>query len=504
MYQRGRQFEKKGKIVEAYLLYSEAAAADPKNAKYWRLSQALRTRAAMLAKPMPPSEAHSAEVASPEVPEEESLSEDDSEVDSTPPTPKEIEEARKLKPPVELDASKERKSLDLRGDSKALFEQVASAYALEVVFDGDYQPGAMQHFQITDADYKDAFHALMAATGSFIVPISGRVFMAVKDTDAKRREVENTVSVSIPIPEPVTLQEAQELARSVQQIMEIQRFAIDSTHRIVFMRDRVSKVRPAQKLFEQLMTRRAEVSLELEFVAVSKISSVGFGFALPTNLPITAVKQFISLAGGPTAFAIGIAGAELLAQATKSTASTLLNAEVRSSDGQAVSFHAGDKYPILTGGYFGAVPQPGEQVYAPPPTFNFEDLGLVLKITPKVHGVDEVSLEIEAEFKTLGAGSFNGIPVISNRKFANRVRLRFDESAVIGGLMSSTEARTLSGIAGLSGLPILGPLLSRNTRDKDDTQVLVVIHPKLLSLPPGETATPEIYIGTESRLSSPL
>jgi Flp pilus assembly secretin CpaC len=75
---------------------------------------------------------------------------------------------------------------------------------------------------------------------------------------------------------------------------------------------------------------------------------------------------------------------------------------------------------------------------------------------------------------------------------------------VIGGLMSSTEARTLGGIAGFSSLPILGPLLSRNTRDKDDTQLLVVIHPKLLSLPPSETATPEIYIGTESRLSSPL
>jgi hypothetical protein len=75
MYQRGRHFEKKGKIVEAYLLYSQAAAADPKNAKYWRLSQALRTRAAMLAKPMPPAAAPSDEVAPPEAPADGTASE---------------------------------------------------------------------------------------------------------------------------------------------------------------------------------------------------------------------------------------------------------------------------------------------------------------------------------------------------------------------------------------------------------------------------------------------
>jgi len=49
-----------------------------------------------------------------------------------------------------------------------------------------------------------------------------------------------------------------------------------------------------------------------------------------------------------------------------------------------------------TNGYFGSTTGTG-QVFAPPPTINFEDLGLVLKVTPHVHGVDEVSLDIDAE-----------------------------------------------------------------------------------------------------------
>ena len=86
----------------------------------------------------------------------------------------------------------------------------------------------------------------MTVSSSFIVPISNRVFMVVKDTEQKRRETENHVAVTIPIPEPVTLQEAQELGRSVQQLMEIQRFAIDSAQRLVIFRDRASKVRPGR------------------------------------------------------------------------------------------------------------------------------------------------------------------------------------------------------------------------------------------------------------------
>ncbi len=124
---------------------------------------------------------------------------------------------------------------------------------------------------------------------------------------------------------------------------------------------------------------------------------------------------------------IGLTSAQLLATWSRSVGQSILHAEIRTLDGQAANFHAGDKYPIMTMGYFGPV-RPGAQVFTPPPTFNFEDLGLVLKITPKVHNTKEVTLEVEAEFKVLGTTSFNGIPVIGNRKFANQVRLNFDQS----------------------------------------------------------------------------
>jgi type II secretory pathway component GspD/PulD (secretin) len=341
--------------------------------------------------------------------------------------------------------------------------------------------------------------------------------MVVKDTEQKRRETENHIVVTVPIPEPVTLQEAQELGRSVQQLMEIQRFAIDSAQRLVIFRDRASKVRPAEAVLHQLLHRKAEIAIEVELISVAKTTSFGLGLDLPTDFPLVAfadigrhartlpsgILNFLTFGGGNTYLGIGIISANLLATWSKSIGQTVLKAEIRAIDGQPANFHAGDKYPIMTLGYFGKI-NPGEQVYTPPPTFNFEDLGLVLKITPKVHDSKEVSLEVEAEFKLLGSTNFNGIPVISNRKFDNRERLRFDESAVIAGLVNNTTATELSGLAGAVRIPGLAPFFGRTTKDRDQGELLLVIKPRLLSVPASETVPRPIFIGAESRLLTPM
>ena len=139
------------------------------------------------------------------------------------------------------------------------------------------------------------------------------------------------------------------------------------------------------------------------------------------------------------------------------------------------------------------------QVYTPPPTFNFEDLGLSLKITPFVHDLEEVTLEVEAEFKLLGSGSFNGVPVISARKYQGKIRLRTSEYAVVAGLVSESEAKSITGLAGVTKLPLLGPLLGNNTRSKEESRVLLVIKPTITSMPPSEFATKTYWFGSETK-----
>jgi general secretion pathway protein D len=91
------------------------------------------------------------------------------------------------------------------------------------------------------------------------------------------------------------------------------------------------------------------------------------------------------------------------------------------------------------------------------------------------------------------------MPTINDRKFESTVRIREGEWAVLTGLMSRTEAASLSGIAGLANVPVLGRLLGDNTRDTDRTNTLLVIKPRLLNLPPTEFPTPTLVTGTETR-----
>ena len=142
----------------------------------------------------------------------------------------------------------------------------------------------------------------------------------------------------------------------------------------------------------------------------------------------------------------------------------------------------------------------GTGIYAPPPTFNFEDLGLVVKVTPHVHGTDEVTLEVSTEFKLLESTSVDGIPVISNKKYESKVRLVRGEWAVLAGLMTASDARTITGIPGLS----LIPFLRSNTVNKDLGQTLIILKPHITIPPPTELPTREAWTGTETKLPTDL
>jgi hypothetical protein len=504
LYKEGRKAERAGAMARAYLLYSQAAALAPKKNTYWLRSQAVRTRAALQSKiSLPPSEGDLAE----EIPDE-----------PEPVTGKDLREARKPQPPTELQALPGRQDFNLKAVPRLVFDEVGRAFGLGVVFDGDYpESGSPLAFRMDQADYREALHALEAATSSFVIPLGPKLFLVSKDTQQKRNDVEPTVTVVVSLPQTVTVQEAQELARAVQQVMEIKRFGIDSLSRLVVLNGPLSKVRPAQKLFEDLLAYRAEVSVDVEFIAVTRSEALNFGLNLPTTFPIVPLTtvlhnvpsisnalSYVLFGGGASIFGIGVSSAQVIANFNKSNASTLLSTNIRSVDGMPATFHVGNKYPVLTSGYFGPSNFSGPGAYTPPPSFNFEDLGLILKVTPRIHGTEDTSLELEAEFKVLAGQALNGIPIISSRKLTSKVRLKDNEWAMVAGMMTSTEAKSISGLAGLSEIPGFGALIRQNNKSKDADEVLILLRPRLLSLPPDETVTRSVWVGTETRPMLPL
>ena len=120
----------------------------------------------------------------------------------------------------------------------------------------------------------------------------------------------------------------------------------------------------------------------------------------------------------------------------------------------------------------------------PYPAFQFEELGLKVKATPRMHAPDEVTLALTVEIRARAAQDFNGIPVITNRTIEETVRLKEGETTVIGGIVQRDEALTLSGTPGLSQLLIPGRLVTKRNKDAGETELLLFITPHRLRLTP--------------------
>jgi type II secretory pathway component GspD/PulD (secretin) len=283
---------------------------------------------------------------------------------------------------------------------------------------------------------------------------------------------------------------------------------------VVYFRDIVSKALAAREMFTALSRGRAQIEVDVEFVSVGRTSNLSYGLSLPQtsaaiipltrsfqNVPAAAAgSAFFTFGGGATLMGIGIVNSTFFATLSKSESETLLSSQIVALDGQVATLHVGDKYPIITSSFAGTVGQAQSTAFAP--TTQFVDLGLTLKITPTVHEDMEVTLDVDAEFKALGSGSFNGIPVIDSRQYQGKVRLQNGDWAVVAGMLSTTDAETPTGIAGLSDLPWIGGLFTHHVHQRDRSETLVVLKPHLVSLPPWEYVTPTLWTGTETRPAS--
>lgn len=495
--------ERKGDAARAYALYSQALALEPGNIVYGTRVQEFQSLAKV----------------DPSLKEKEAAAAKEPGIDAGLAgrvTAEDAAEARQPLPPIELDATQGAQDFDLRGDSKSLFQSVAKAFGLLVVFESAYPESSPARFQMAGVDYRAALHALEIATNSFVIPVGDRLLYVVADNPTKRQQYEKTVTVTVPIPETVSDQELQEVANAVKSTMDIQRVMVDKDDHMVLIRDRISKVRPAQALLESLMRPHPQVDLEVDLISVDSSDSLHWGFPLPTSYPLinfgsiarfvaapaipTGYSSFMTFGGGATFVGIGVTSATLFATSTESLTTTQYRAHLAASNNMPATLHVGNKYPLVTSTFIGTV----ANSTVPPPTIQFEDLGFQLKITPHAHGRDEVTLEVEASYTLLGQVNANGIPTLNDRKFQSTVRLREGEWAVVTGLMSGTDARTLGGVAGLAAVPFLGKALADRARSTDRTETMLVIKPRLLNLPPTEFPAPVLMTGTETRPLSML
>jgi general secretion pathway protein D len=176
---------------------------------------------------------------------------------------------------------------------------------------------------------------------------------------------------------------------------------------------------------------------------------------------------------------------------TDSSTKIIQNPELRSVDGQQAKLKIGDRIPIATGSFqagvgVGAVGGAGLVNPLVNTQFQYQDVGVNIDVTPRVHPNHEISLKTKIEVSSVtGTSTIGGIsqPIISQRVVEQDIRLKDGEANILGGLIQRTDTKTLNGWPGLAKIPIIRYLFSTDSVDHQEDEVLIVMTPHIVRLP---------------------
>ena len=182
--------------------------------------------------------------------------------------------------------------------------------------------------------------------------------------------------------------------------------------------------------------------------------------------------------------------AVLNAMETRGLAKTLAQPTLIALSGEKASFLAGGEFPVpvaqsnTNGNGAGAI------------TVEFKPFGVSLAFTPTVLGDNTINMVVEPEVSAIDPSSSLSvggitIPGLRTRRASTTLELRDGESFAIAGLLSKDFETTVEQLPVLGSIPILGALFRSSSFKKGETELLIVVTPRLVQpMRPGQVRLP--------------
>ncbi|MBI1290758.1 hypothetical protein GC173_05885 [bacterium] len=120
-------------------------------------------------------------------------------------------------------------------------------------------------------------------------------------------------------------------------------------------------------------------------------------------------------------------------------------------------------------------------------TIEYEDIGIILTVTPSISPEGLVEMEVAPEISTLTSQTVpitdtTNAQVIAKRSASTRVVVADGKTVVIGGLMEDNFTESVRKLPLLGDIPVLGPLLfSRTIKNKSKTELLIFLTPSVVT-----------------------
>lgn len=109
--------------------------------------------------------------------------------------------------------------------------------------------------------------------------------------------------------------------------------------------------------------------------------------------------------------------------------------------------------------------------------------GITLRMLPKVGPEEVVEVQVGISVSIPTGVTSQGVPQFSSREANTTVRVRNGEPLVIGGLLESRRIEGTQKVPLLGDIPLLGELFKTTSTNTNDTDLVIVITPRLLTPP---------------------
>ena len=189
--------------------------------------------------------------------------------------------------------------------------------------------------------------------------------------------------------------------------------------------------------------------------------------AAAVNMPLTIASPTIGLVLGG---ASGILEAQLAALETTGQGKIISSPKITTMDGVKAVIKQGQQIPVVT---------PGTS--SSPPTVTFKDALLRLEVKPKITAEGKISMEILASKDSPNyTREVQGNFPIDTNMVESSVVIGDGETIVIGGVVNSSESKTVEGVPWLSSIPVLGWLFKTESISKSRRQLMIFVTPKII------------------------
>jgi pilus assembly protein CpaC len=177
-------------------------------------------------------------------------------------------------------------------------------------------------------------------------------------------------------------------------------------------------------------------------------------------------------------------GATIADLQTKGLLQILAEPNLLAIDGKPASFLSGGEFPfpsIQGGASSGAV------------SISFRKYGVSIDFLAHITPRGTIRLQVTPEVSSLDFANavvidgFN-VPALATRKISTEVELASGQSFAIAGMLDNRFTETMTRIPGLSNIPLLGKLFESRTKNRSNSELLVLVTPELVRAVPADLA----------------